>query len=256
LVTLGANLTWQGKFDEARDLLAQVVLPRRPPVNNLAALWAHGCLATISARSGDLEAAEQHVERASDLATRHGLSEYAMGAAAVLASSDVARHRGQVEYAEAAARRGLELALRGGARLELAHAHLSLASTLRGGSSREARDHVADARRILATCTAAGALAELFEQFGPIPGPAPCAMPAARREPFEALSKRERTVLQLLSSELSLREIASELFVSYNTVKSQTTAIYRKLGVSNRADAVARARNSNVDSCPHTDDGD
>jgi LuxR family maltose regulon positive regulatory protein len=57
------------------------------------------------------------------------------------------------------------------------------------------------------------------------------------------LSPRERDVLRLLASDLSLHEIARELFVSYNTIKTQTRSIYRKLVVSSRAEAVARSRN-------------
>jgi LuxR family maltose regulon positive regulatory protein len=56
------------------------------------------------------------------------------------------------------------------------------------------------------------------------------------------LSARELSVLRLLASELSQREIGSELYVSFNTVKSHTRAIFRKLGVSTRAEAVARGR--------------
>jgi LuxR family maltose regulon positive regulatory protein len=41
---------------------------------------------------------------------------------------------------------------------------------------------------------------------------------------------------------LSMSEIAEQLFVSRNTVKSQAIAIYRKLGVSSRGTAVGRAR--------------
>jgi len=47
--------------------------------------------------------------------------------------------------------------------------------------------------------------------------------------------------LRLLGTHISLREIAAELFVSYNTIKSQTRSAYRKLGVSTRAEAGARA---------------
>jgi LuxR family maltose regulon positive regulatory protein len=53
-------------------------------------------------------------------------------------------------------------------------------------------------------------------------------------------------VLRLLASDLSLQEIARELFVSYNTVKTQTRSIYRKLLVSNRAQAVARSRDDGI----------
>ena len=46
----------------------------------------------------------------------------------------------------------------------------------------------------------------------------------------------------MLRSEFSVPEIAAHLFVSYNTAKTHTRAIYRKLGVSSRSAAVARAR--------------
>jgi DNA-binding CsgD family transcriptional regulator len=58
----------------------------------------------------------------------------------------------------------------------------------------------------------------------------------------EPLTEREVAVLHLLGGPLSLREIGHELYVSANTVKTHTQAIYRKLGVSSRHDAVARAK--------------
>ena len=58
----------------------------------------------------------------------------------------------------------------------------------------------------------------------------------------EPLTEREMTVLRLLASTLSLREIGQELYVSANTVKTHTQAIYRKLGVSTRHDAVVHAK--------------
>ncbi len=56
------------------------------------------------------------------------------------------------------------------------------------------------------------------------------------------LSERERAVLRLLASDLSRREIGAQLYVSFNTVKAHTRSIFRKLGVSTRAEAVARGR--------------
>jgi LuxR family maltose regulon positive regulatory protein len=49
-------------------------------------------------------------------------------------------------------------------------------------------------------------------------------------------------VLRLLASDLTQREIGSELYLSLNTVKSHTRSIFRKLGVSGREQAVTRAR--------------
>ena len=54
----------------------------------------------------------------------------------------------------------------------------------------------------------------------------------------QELSDAERRVLRLLASDLSLREIGRELFLSMNTVKTHKRAIYRKLGVSSRTEAV------------------
>jgi LuxR family transcriptional regulator, maltose regulon positive regulatory protein len=53
-------------------------------------------------------------------------------------------------------------------------------------------------------------------------------------------------VLRLLRGSLSLREIGLELYVSPNTIKTHTQAIYRKLGVSTRHDAVAQGRQAGI----------
>jgi LuxR family maltose regulon positive regulatory protein len=62
----------------------------------------------------------------------------------------------------------------------------------------------------------------------------------------EALTEREVTVLRLLRGSLSLREIGQQLYLSPNTVKTHATAIYRKLAVSTRQDAIARGRDIGI----------
>ena len=62
----------------------------------------------------------------------------------------------------------------------------------------------------------------------------------------EPLTDRERDVLRLLRSKLSLREIAGELYISHNTVKGYAKSIYRKLGVSSREAALDAARELNL----------
>jgi LuxR family maltose regulon positive regulatory protein len=57
----------------------------------------------------------------------------------------------------------------------------------------------------------------------------------------EPLSERELDVLRLLKSDLSGPDIARELVVSLNTVRTHTKHIYNKLGVGNRREAVRRA---------------
>ncbi|MGC3955200.1 MAG: LuxR C-terminal-related transcriptional regulator [Propionicimonas sp.] len=61
-----------------------------------------------------------------------------------------------------------------------------------------------------------------------------------------ALTPRELALLRHIDHDLSSREIAAREHVSINTVKTQLKSLYRKLGVSTRAEAVARGRRSNL----------
>jgi DNA-binding NarL/FixJ family response regulator len=56
------------------------------------------------------------------------------------------------------------------------------------------------------------------------------------------LSDRERSVLELMASGSTNPEIAEALHLSKHTVKEHTSAVYRKLGVRNRTEAVQRAQ--------------
>jgi LuxR family maltose regulon positive regulatory protein len=69
---------------------------------------------------------------------------------------------------------------------------------------------------------------------------------AARGGLVDPLSPRESDVMRLLCSELDGPSIARELVVSLNTVRTHTKNIYAKLGVTNRRDAVRRARQLNL----------
>ena len=61
-----------------------------------------------------------------------------------------------------------------------------------------------------------------------------------------SLSRRERQVLVLLASDLSLQSIADRLFVSKNTVKTTTSSLYRKLGVNSRQAAADIAQRTGI----------
>ena len=58
----------------------------------------------------------------------------------------------------------------------------------------------------------------------------------------EHLTERELVVLHYLPTMLKAGEIAADLFVSVNTVKAHLRSMYRKLAVSNRREAVEKAR--------------
>jgi len=57
-----------------------------------------------------------------------------------------------------------------------------------------------------------------------------------------SLTGAELRLLPLLSTHLSFPEIAAQMFLSRNTIKSEAMSIYRKLGASSRSQAVARSR--------------
>jgi LuxR family transcriptional regulator, maltose regulon positive regulatory protein len=116
-------------------------------------------------------------------------------------------------------------------RLELGHAHV----TLRDRSG--ARALLDEANEIVALRPALGVLADQLEELERQIE----AMPEATDGGSSGLTPAELRLLPLLSTHLSFREIGERLFVSRNTIKTQAISVYRKLGVSSRSDAIARA---------------
>ena len=66
--------------------------------------------------------------------------------------------------------------------------------------------------------------------------------PAAEKTPLPALSARQTRILELLERNASYREIAEDLAVAHSTAKYHVLKLYRTLGVSGAAEALARAR--------------
>ena len=75
-------------------------------------------------------------------------------------------------------------------------------------------------------------------------GPAAAGGPSGDATPLivEQLSQREREVIQHMSDMMSTAEIAAEMYISVNTVKTHLKSIYRKLAAAHRREAVRRAR--------------
>jgi LuxR family transcriptional regulator, maltose regulon positive regulatory protein len=80
------------------------------------------------------------------------------------------------------------------------------------------------------------------ETLSPLKDPAHQGTMQWPEEPVEALSEREREVLQCLAAGMSNRAIADEFTVSVGTIKTHLNNIYGKLNVHSRTQAVARAR--------------
>jgi DNA-binding NarL/FixJ family response regulator len=72
--------------------------------------------------------------------------------------------------------------------------------------------------------------------------------PGAQVGPFPQLSEREREVLRLVAEGRANADIARRLFLSEKTVRNHVSSIFTKLGVTDRASAVARARDAGLGS--------
>lgn len=81
---------------------------------------------------------------------------------------------------------------------------------------------------------------------GPVAGLIRSRLVAGTHGPFPELSTRERDVLELIARGRSNAGIARTLFLSEKTVKNNITAVFAKLGVTGRAEAIVRAREAGL----------
>ena len=124
---------------------------------------------------------------------------------------------------------------------------LAAVASLRLGTKEQATRHVKRAIRIMSRNALRSPLALVpYEEISCLLESHDVTIPLNMAQPFKqrvrtALTQREQLVLRKLTTNATLTEIANELFVSRNTIKSQLRSIYRKLEVSGRDEAVAMA---------------
>ena len=236
-MTLGAAHVWAGDFDSARPFLEQAERLAPDEGHSFVQTVAPILSAIVHIERNATMAAHTEAGRAIDIATQLGLSDFAETA---LAHSVVARTTEEADDAITAAHRGVELARRSPERIMYGYALASGGDVLCHHGHPDGADLIAEARRVIDLCPdpgIAGRYLARVEARHQISTPQPVAP-----ELVEDLTARELAVLRYLPSQMSQREIANELYVSLNTVKTHCKAIYRKLGAGNRKAAVQAAR--------------
>jgi LuxR family maltose regulon positive regulatory protein len=197
-------------------------------------------LALLAARRGAWGEAGEHARTAQALVEEHGLGDYSTSALAHVAGARIALHEGRREDARAALARAHRLRpllnhglpwLTVEVGLELVRAHLAL------GEAAAARTILTETQGVLALRPGLGSLVADVQELGD--------RVEASAEPAGAwamsLTGAELRLLPYLATHLTFPEIASRLFISRNTVKTEAVSIYRKLTASSRSQAIERA---------------
>jgi len=195
--------------------------------------------AVLSMDRGDWADAARDLELAVSVVDGAHLSEYAVNSIVEAARARLLLHRNETETGRASLFRAMRLRTSvtwvnpwGAAwlRLEMADAHLAL------GDPEAARILLQETEGVLYRRPKLGRLNARTDVLRDTLSRWPADLHGT------ALSTAELRLLPYLQTHLSLKEIGQRLYVSRNTVSTQTNSIYRKLAVSGRSEAVDRAR--------------
>ncbi len=193
----------------------------------------------LAAARADWDTAEHHALAARETVSANRLEGYATSALPFAVSARSALRHGHWVRARDDGERAARVlprltyampALAVQARLELARVRLALADESGAAALLDEADAVRARRPGLGALEAEAV--ELRRAVAEAGGPEGWA---------STLTGAELRLLPHLTTCLSFREIAERLYVSRNTVKTQAISVYRKLGVSSRSEAIARA---------------
>jgi LuxR family transcriptional regulator, maltose regulon positive regulatory protein len=202
--------------------------------NPSAELAALGYLALIAADETEWDIAEEYETRATDLLTALGFGTHRRCLPMLLTRVKLRARASAADAREATADVARLL------RHMVPHPWMALlADVVLGEGAIDRADTVAAEQ----CAVAAAALLDRYPDAGILRRRTLRLLEAVDRVRLaEPLTPAERRVLELLPTHLTDAQIAGQLFVSRNTVKSHVKNLYRKLEVSSRADAVERAR--------------
>lgn len=239
---VGAAHAWAGVADRAREALDLAVVQSDASQSRTAQAVSlvHRCV--VELEHGSRADAHRAARTAIDTAERYGLARY-HGVAPAFAvrartSDDPAQARDDVAFALVTARRS-------STPLALGFVLTLCGDTLLDHGDPAGTALLEEARSVLARCPDPGIAGRQLDRAESRHRTA-IAPPAAARALVEQLTDRELAVLRYLPSGLSQRDIATELYVSINTVRTHCRSIYRKLGVGDRHAAVQAARDHHL----------
>ena len=240
LAGLAQALFFAGELDETRRIAAQAV--ERPDAPDLPDGYVAGLglLALVDAEQGRTESAEAWARQAISFARKRFQADSWTVSLAHLGLALACAASGRLDEAEREALHGERLRRSPQPTVGHAHALLVLAQVRVARSRLErAASDLKRAQRAIAGFPDPGrlpAIAATVEQ-----DLTTARANAGNRLLVEEPSAAELAVLRYLATGLSQREIGARLYISLNTVKTHTRELYRKLDVTSRADAVARA---------------
>jgi LuxR family maltose regulon positive regulatory protein len=238
LLALGQALYLQGRAGEARAPLleAQRLHFAADHAPASGAVLAYLALAELDA--GDLAAARRHGAASRELLEVHGLFESYVATNTHIASAGIHAAGADVSSEISELEVAVRLSSPPGPNYWHAHALVRLAS---------ARHKVGEADRARAALDAARADLEMLPDPGMLSTLAETveeelsAPPRHDRLYGEPLSEAELRVLSLFAAGCSVSEVAHTLYLAPTTIKTHRRVIYRKLGVTTRQEAIARA---------------
>ena len=201
---------------------------------------AQALLALRAAKQSAWGEAAERARAAQAIVDEKGLGDYTSSAVVHAATARVALHEARREDARAALARAHRLrpqldhglpwmAVQVG--LELTRAHLAL------GEASAARAVLSETGHVLELRPDLGTLVQETRELGDRVAASSASVGAWAM----SLTAAELRLLPYLATHLTFVEIASRLFISRNTAKTEAVAIYRKFGVSSRSQAIARA---------------
>jgi LuxR family transcriptional regulator, maltose regulon positive regulatory protein len=238
----GAAYTWAGQADDARRALRLAAEKGAVEGIRTAHVLALVYQAIVEFDAGSTAGAHSAASLALDTAEGFGLADY-HGVAPAYAIR--ARTTDDEAGAHVDASHAVDLARRVSTDLALGLVLTACGDTLIDLGDPTGRSLLIEARSVIGRCPDPGIVARYLDRSESRHGIADVS--GNRVDALvEQLTEREMAVLRYLPTKMTQRDIASELYVSINTVKTHSNAIYRKLGVDNRKAAVQAARDHHL----------